>query len=206
MLASLIPHDFLFQLTQAENADVVANCGHLWNLTTPLEPRRRPIAINMSHVARFAHAFPIAAMVSTLSRHLRWNNVVNLQQMHKDGITPAEYWTDLPRKAVLCGDTNTRDLCASILAQPKLPVENRISTGHFDPISNKIKVMTMKVSKGLQCPVVELPGVGHMPAAGEDEKEPARVFYVGATRATQRLVVTASINGALSKNLITVNI
>ena len=47
----------------------------------------------------------------------------------------------------------------------------------------------MKVSKGLKFPVVALPGVGHMPAAGEDEKEAARVFYVAATRATQRLVM-----------------
>ena len=47
----------------------------------------------------------------------------------------------------------------------------------------------MKVSKGLEFPVVVLPGVGHMPAAGADEKEAARVFYVAATRATQRLVM-----------------
>ena len=38
------------------------------------------------------------------------------------------------------------------------------------PTSNKIKVLTMKVSKGLEFPVVALPGVGHMPAVGEDEK------------------------------------
>ncbi len=52
----------------------------------------------------------------------------------------------------------------------------------------------MKVSKGLEFPVVALPGVGHMPAEGEDEQEAARVFYVAATRAratraTQRLVI-----------------
>lgn len=88
-------------------------------------------------MAKFADAFPIAAMVSTLSRHLRWNHVVNLQQMHKDGITAAEYWTDLPRKAVLCGDTKTRDQCARTLAQRKLPVENRLGSGDFDPTSNK---------------------------------------------------------------------
>lgn len=52
--------------------------------------------------------------------------------------------------------------------------------------------MTMEVSKGLEFPVVALPGVGHMPAAGEDEKEAARVFYVAATRATQWLVATIS--------------
>ena len=53
----------------------------------------------------------------------------------------------------------------------------------------------MQVSKGLAFPVVALPGVGHMPAAGEDEAEAARVFYVAATRATQRLVIAVSGNG-----------
>ena len=47
----------------------------------------------------------------------------------------------------------------------------------------------MKVSTGLEFPVVALPGLGHMPAPGEDEKEAARVFYVAATRATQRSVM-----------------
>ena len=47
----------------------------------------------------------------------------------------------------------------------------------------------MEVSKGLEFPVVALPGVRHMPAKGEDEQEAARMFYVAATRATQRLVI-----------------
>ena len=42
----------------------------------------------------------------------------------------------------------------------------------------------MKVSKGREFPVVALPGVGQMPAKGEDEQEPARVFYVAAIRAS----------------------
>lgn len=87
-----------------------------------------------------------------------------------------------------------RDLCARILAQRKLPVENRLGSGDCDPTSNKIKVMTMKVSKGLEFPVVALPGVGHMPAA-EDEKEAARRLYVAATRATQRLVMGVGGDG-----------
>ncbi|MDZ7920997.1 DEAD/DEAH box helicase [Rhodoferax sp.] len=109
----------------------------------------------------------------------------HLAQAHQEGFA----WGDM---AVLCADTKTRDLCARTLALRKLPVENRLGSGDFDPTSNKIKVMTMKVSKGLEFPVVALPGVGHMPAAGEDEKEAARVFYVAATRATQRLQVTVS--------------
>ena len=62
--------------------------------------------------------------------------------------------------------------------------------------------MTMKVSKGLEFPVVALPGVRHMPAAGEDEQEAARVFYVAATRATQRLVISVSGNGDFGGELL----
>jgi superfamily I DNA/RNA helicase len=50
----------------------------------------------------------------------------------------------------------------------------------------------MKVSKGLEFPVVALPGVGHMPAKGEDEQETARAFYVAATRVMQRVSVGLS--------------
>lgn len=95
-----------------------------------------------------------------------------------------------------------RNLSARTPAQRKLPVENRLDSGDCDPTSNKIKVMTMKVSKGLEFPVVALPGVGHMPAPGEDEKEAARVFYVAATRASARLIVTASEDSAISRSLL----
>ena len=49
--------------------------------------------------------------------------------------------------------------------------------------------------------VVALPGVGHMPAPGEDEKEAARVFYVAATRVTQRLVIAVSGNGVFGAQI-----
>lgn len=64
--------------------------------------------------------------------------------------------------------------------------------GHYQPGADTIQVMTMKVSRGLEFRVVALPGVGQLPASGEDEKEAARVFYMAATRATQRLVIAIS--------------
>ena len=106
----------------------------------------------------------------------------HLNHAHKE----AHAWGDM---AVLCPDYSTRDLCAQVLHQRQMPLQMRRAAGDFDPASDTIKVMTMKVSKGLEFPVVALPGVGHMPAAGEDETEAARVFYVAATRATQRLVI-----------------
>ena len=65
----------------------------------------------------------------------------------------------------------------------------------------KIKVMTIKVSNGLAFPVVALPGVGHIPAKGEDEQAAAQVFYVAATRATERLVIVVGGDGAFGQRL-----
>ena len=88
-----------------------------------------------------------------------------------------------------------------VLHQRQMPVEMRRGPGDFDPTSNTIKVMTMKVSKGSEFPVVALTGVGHMPATGEDEKEAAQVFYVAATRATQRSVMGVGGNAEFGRRL-----
>ena len=120
----------------------------------------------------------------------------HLNNAHKEG----HAWGDM---AILCPNYETRDLCAQVLHQRQIPVQMRRSPGDFDPASDTIKVMTMKVSKGLEFPVVALPGVGHMPAAGEDETNAARVFYVAATRATQRLVIGVGGDGGFGKRLAT---
>jgi hypothetical protein len=105
-----------------------------------------------------------------------------LSDAHKEG----HAWGDM---AILCADWKTMDLCAEVMRQRKLPFKVRKQSGDYNPAADAIQIMTMKVSKGLEFPVVALPGVGHMPAEGEDEQEAARVFYVAATRATQRLVI-----------------
>ena len=56
------------------------------------------------------------------------------------------------------------------MAQRKLPQRVRKRSGDCSPGADAIQFMTMKVSKGLEFPLVALPGVGHMPAPGEDEK------------------------------------
>jgi ATP-dependent exoDNAse (exonuclease V) beta subunit len=77
----------------------------------------------------------------------------------------------------------------------------RKRSGDFNPAADAIQIMTMKVSKGLEFPVVALSGVGHMPGKGKDEQEAARVFYVAATRATQRLVIGVGGDGGFGKRL-----
>jgi len=117
-----------------------------------------------------------------------------LSHAHKEG----HAWGDM---AILCADWKTMDLCADALHQRKLPFNVRKRTGEYNPAADAIQIMTMKVSKGLEFPVVALPGVGHMPAKGEDEQEAARVFYVAATRATQRLVIGVGGDGGFGVRL-----
>ena len=118
----------------------------------------------------------------------------HLRSAHKEG----HAWGDM---AILCADYKTMDLCAHALQQRQLPFNVRKKTGDFNPAADTIQIMTMKVSKGLEFPVVALPGVGHMPAKGEDEQEAARVFYVAATRATQRLVIGVGGDGGFGMRL-----
>ena len=124
-----------------------------------------------------------------------------LQGAHTDGFA----WGDM---AVLCRDAKTRDLCASTLAKRGLPVQNRLGTGDYDPLANSVKVMTMRVSKGLEFPVVALPGIedlgrleeidpeaeASVAAEVDTRRDAARVLYVAATRATQRLMLASSTN------------
>ncbi|RYX91908.1 MAG: DNA helicase II [Comamonadaceae bacterium] len=109
----------------------------------------------------------------------------HLASAHNEGFA----WSDM---AVLCADWKTMDLCASALAQRELPHRVRKKSGEYQPGAYAIQVMTMKVSKGLEFPAVALAGVGQMPSEDEDEQEKARLFYVGATRATHRLLICFS--------------
>jgi len=123
--------------------------------------------------------------------------VIRLPDLHAEPVKIAELlasahqeghaWADM---AVLCRKQAQMEDVACILNQRKLPHQVRKSSGDYNPLADTIKVMTMHASKGLEWPVVALAGVGRMPAKGEDEKDEARLFYVAATRATQRLFIT----------------
>jgi len=90
---------------------------------------------------------------------------------------------------------------AGVLRQRGLPHQVRKGAGSFDPAADTIKVLTMNASKGLEFPVLALVGAEHMPAPGEDEREEARLFYVGATRATQRLIIGLGGDGRFGQRL-----
>ena len=105
-------------------------------------------------------------------------------------------WGDM---ALLCRHNQEMYLCANVLNRRGLPYQLRYKAGQFDPAADTIKVLTLHASKGLEFPVVALVGAGHMPAPGEDEREEAKLFYVGATRATQRLIIGLSGGGQFAE-------
>jgi superfamily I DNA/RNA helicase len=56
-------------------------------------------------------------------------------------------------------------------------------------VEDTVKLVTMHSSKGLEFPLVIIPGLGSLPKPGKDEAEEARLLYVAMTRATERLVL-----------------
>jgi len=123
-----------------------------------------------------------------------------LAAAHQEG----HAWGDM---AVICRRHAEMERCAAMLRQRRLPHEVRKGSGTFNPRADTIKVLTMHASKGLEFPVVALCGAGRMPEEGqgeagaEREAEEARLFYVAATRATQRLFIPLSGAGKFASRL-----
>jgi hypothetical protein len=119
-----------------------------------------------------------------------------LSAAHQEGYA----WGDM---AIICRHYSEMERCAAVLRYRQLPHEVRKGSGTFNPLADTIKILTMHVSKGLEFPVVAVSGAGHMPEEGHDEAEEARLFYVAATRATQRLIIPLSGSGKFAERLAT---
>lgn len=61
---------------------------------------------------------------------------------------------------------------------------------NYNPVEESIKLITMHSSKGLEFPVVCVPGVGYMPNENQELTEEARLMYVAMTRAIDQLIIT----------------
>jgi superfamily I DNA/RNA helicase len=54
---------------------------------------------------------------------------------------------------------------------------------------DSVKLVSMHSSKGLEFPMVVIPGLGALPKPGQDEAQEARLLYVAMTRATEQLIL-----------------
>lgn len=88
--------------------------------------------------------------------------------------------------------------------QMQIPVEwvNASSDSrHYHPNEDSIKLITMHSSKGLEFPVVCVPGLGYMPNKDQSMLEEARLMYVAMTRAIDQLIVTSHRQSLFTERL-----
>lgn len=71
----------------------------------------------------------------------------------------------------------------------------------FSGSQNTVRLMTMHSSKGLEFPLVAIPGIGMMPKADAAIEDEARLLYVAMTRATSRLVMTCDRDSAFTQRV-----
>jgi hypothetical protein len=122
--------------------------------------------------------------------------VRELTKMHDSG-TP---WQDM---AVLYPASFIADELAAEFTAAGVPFEwlKDSRSKRYKASHPSIKLMTLNSSKGLEFPTVAIAGIGHLPFR-EDEAEDARILYVGMTRATEHLLMTASKESRFVSRLI----
>jgi hypothetical protein len=98
-------------------------------------------------------------------------------------------WADM---AVVYRDRFVGDAVRAEFERAKIPFEiltkRRSRDGQGRP--NKVGLVTFNSSKGLEYPIVAIPGLGCLPDAREPESNQVRLAYVAMTRATERLILT----------------
>jgi len=111
-----------------------------------------------------------------------------LARLHDRGLA----WRDV---CVTCHSKALAARIADHLAGAGIPVTRLIESKEkraFDPLGDSVKVMTMHSSKGLEFPMVIVPGIEALPRSQGDAIGDAKLLYVAMTRSTDKLLVTAS--------------
>lgn len=110
----------------------------------------------------------------------------NLKRMHDEGIQ----WLDM---CVVYRSNWMGQELHRILQEAGVPMQWLASQHHkksFRPNDDSIKLMTMHSSKGLEFPLVAIPGIGFMPGKQKDLVAEAKLLYVAMTRSTEKLLLT----------------
>lgn len=68
---------------------------------------------------------------------------------------------------------------------------NRDNSSRSRVADNTVSIVTLHSSKGLEFPVVAIPGLGYLPRESNDLSEEVRLMYVGMTRAMDQLLLTS---------------
>jgi len=110
----------------------------------------------------------------------------NLKRMHDEGMQ----WLDMciVYRSRWMGEELHRALQAVGIPTQWLASQHHKKS--FRPSEDSVKLMTMHSSKGLEFPLVAIPGIGFMPGKKKDLAAEAKLLYVAMTRSTEKLVLT----------------
>jgi hypothetical protein len=119
-----------------------------------------------------------------------------LKKLHEEGYA----WNQM---AILYAFKRDGGTVAEILASKGVPVEwlnEQNDRLNYNPAAPSVKVMTIHCSKGLEFPVVAIPGIDKI----DNYDEKVQLIYVGMTRSTNKLVLSytgSNCNSALVQHL-----
>ena len=120
-----------------------------------------------------------------------------LKALHREG----RPWNEM---AVVYRSKFVGEEVTQALRQAQIPVEwlqESKQRRHFDAGHDSVKVLTMHSSKGLEFPVVAIPGIGFMPYEKEPPEDEARLLYVAMTRAMDHLLLACHRLSAFAARL-----
>ena len=122
-----------------------------------------------------------------------------LRDAHRDGMA----WSDMAviyRTNYQAKDLETR------LQREGIPLTSAVSTQGRDNLfaaGDTVKLVSMHSSKGLEFPLVVIPGIGQLPHPKAEEGDDARLLYVAMTRALDRLILLSSQRNDFSQRIAT---
>ena len=110
--------------------------------------------------------------------------------------------------AILYMNHHQGKILSQTLRAEKIPytwLSNAARKKAYQPDRNRVTLVTVHSSKGLEFARVLMPGIGQL--SDDKEKQPyhARLLYVGMTRAQERLLLTTSSDNALSRQLVEIS-
>lgn len=153
---------------------------------TPTEDREEDTPVLVQPQSAGLHGpLPELVRLPSLRREAEYLTQ-RVQQMHERGIP----WNDM---AIIYRLRFVGEGIYNQLRQAMVPVEwvsENSATRSYQPDAKSIKLVTMHSSKGLEFPVVFIPGVGYLPSYHGGLTEEARLLYVAMTRAINQLVLT----------------
>lgn len=158
---------------------------------TPTEAQSEDVPVLVQPLSAGRHG-PLPELVRLPSFKLETEYLKErVQQLHERG-TP---WNEM---AIVYRFKFMGEEVYKVLQQAQVPVEwvNENSAARsYQPDDKSIKLMTMHSSKGLEFPVVFIPGVGYLPNRHSTSlNDEARLLYVAMTRAINQLILTYDRN------------